>query len=337
MRKITLLLSAIVMAASSLKAQTVATFEGLTLAHADTFYTNFTASGSDVGFNNGLAHFPCVYDTSWGGFWEQGFAYSNMTDSTTSGFLNQYAAKTGIGYGGSANYVVGYCYDPATYANIAKIILKDSAMGHPVKGFYITNSTYAYNSMKDGDMFARKFHNGDWFKISARGYYHGALSADSVSFYLANYLQPDSNNNYIVKTWQWFNLEPLGKVDSIRFSLTSTDNSSFGMNTPAYFCIDNFTTYESFDTTTIPTTAATKLKTAAIKAYPIPATNRLHVDIAGTTAEMLVITDMRGATVYQTTTVKEQNEINTAELPAGMYLLQVVDGDQKATIRFTKQ
>ncbi len=117
MRKFTLLLSALVLGTTAIKAQTVASFEGLSLAHADTFYTNYTASGTDVGFDNGLAHFPCVYDTSWGGYWEQGFAYSNMTDSVTSGFMNQYSAKAGIGRAGSAKYAVAYVYNPVTFAN----------------------------------------------------------------------------------------------------------------------------------------------------------------------------------------------------------------------------
>lgn len=160
MRKFTLLLSAaLALLVQAATAQTVATFESPALPHADTFYTNFTASGTDVGFNSGLAHFPCVYDTSFGGFWEQGFAYSNMIDSVTSGFGNQYSAKAGAAHSGT-QYVTAYCYNPATFENNARIKLIDTAMGHPVKGFYVTNSTYAYNSMRDGDMFARKFQIG---------------------------------------------------------------------------------------------------------------------------------------------------------------------------------
>src|SRR4051812_21589797 len=112
----TLLLAALVSSALSSQAQTVSTFDSLPLAHADTFYTNYTASGTDVGFDNGMAHFPCIYDTSFGGLWTAGFAYSNMTDSVTSGYLNQYSAKTGIGYGGSHQYAVVHCTDPITFA-----------------------------------------------------------------------------------------------------------------------------------------------------------------------------------------------------------------------------
>ncbi len=213
-------------------------------------------------------------------------------------------------------------------------------MGHPVKGFYITNNTYAYNSMRDGDPFARKFHNGDWFKIIARGYYHGVMKPDSAGFYLANFLQPDSNNNYIVRDWEWFSLLPLGKVDSIVFTLTSTDNGAFGMNTPAYFCMDDFTTFETFDTTTPPPPPPTMVNNIAsptIKMYPVPATNTLYVDIADGSAERIVVTNMAGSTIANITTVAAHNEINTSSLPSGMYLLQVFGDGKKATMKFIKE
>lgn len=330
MRNCTLFLAALLLGMANIKAQTVATFEALPLAHADTFYTNYTASGTDVGFDNGFAHFPCVYDTSWGGFWSSGFSYSNMTDSVTSGFMNQYAAKAGIGHAGSEKYVVAYGAEN-------KVILRGAAMGHPVQGCRISNSTYTYNSMRDGDMFARKFHNGDWFKIVARGYYHGALKPDSVGFYLANFLMPDSNDNYIVRTWEWFDLTPLGKVDSLIFSLSSTDNGAFGMNTPAYFCMDHFTTWETFDTTT-PTTFVNTHETAAtIKMYPIPASNTLYVDLPDTHAEQISILSMDGRVIATIHNPTQHNEINTASLPAGTYTLHITGDGRKAAMRFVKQ
>ena len=59
MRKFTLFLSALALVCFSLKAQTVATFESLPLSGSDTFYLNLSAPGTNVGFSNGLATFPC--------------------------------------------------------------------------------------------------------------------------------------------------------------------------------------------------------------------------------------------------------------------------------------
>src|SRR4051812_29208336 len=108
MRTFTMLFSAFVLGTTATQAQTVATFDTLHLSKADTFYVNYSSSGNDVGFNDGHAHFPCIYDTSYGGIWSTGFAYSNMSDSVTSGYFNQYSAKAAAGYGGSGNYLMAH-------------------------------------------------------------------------------------------------------------------------------------------------------------------------------------------------------------------------------------
>ncbi|MCD6012438.1 MAG: hypothetical protein K0Q79_2300 [Flavipsychrobacter sp.] len=322
MRTFTLLFSALVLGTTAM-AQPVATFESLSLSTSDTFYVNYSAPGTDVGFNNGLAHFPCVYDTSsWGDFWSYGFAYSNMTDSVTSGFTNQYSAKTAIGYGGSSQYAV-------SWGQFNKVILLGGAVGQPVQGFYVTNSTYTYNSMRDGDMFARKFHNGDWFKLTVQGYSGGVLQPTMVTTYLANFLFPDTTMNYILKDWQWVNLASLGPVDSLEFSLSSTDNGMWGMNTPAYFCIDNFTTNDI-------TLGVANTPMSAAKVYPNPATNMLYVDVADNAIQQVQVTDMAGR-VMSTYSASAHIEINTSTLPAGMYMLQMSGNGKAAAAKFVKE
>lgn len=333
MRTFTLLFSAFVLGTSALQAQTVATFDTLHLAKADTFYMNYTASGTDVGFDDGHAHFPCVFDTSYGGFWATGFSYSNMTDTTTSGFMNQYSAKPGKGYAGSPNYLVAFCNDPVTYEPKMKIILKDSAMGKPVKGFYATNSTYAYNSMRDGDGFAKQFNNGDWFLLNVQGYSGGVLQPTKVALYLASFLYTDPTKNFILNKWQWVDLLALGNVDSLQLSLTSSDNGMFGMNTPAYFCIDNFTTTDPLPAGTL---SVTNAAITAAKVYPNPAINTLYVDIAGTNTQQISISDVAGHVVYSGSTTGTHTEINTAALTAGMYILQLTGNNSIATARFIK-
>lgn len=221
--------------ASFLFAQTVSTFENLTLA-ADTFW-----DGSDLtgGFSSGNAGFPNDYNPSW--FSWSGFTYSNIQDSVTAGYGNQYAAAPSAGYNGSSNYAIAN-----EYGN-AKVRLTGNAAGKLVHGCYITNTTYAYLSMRDGDMFAKRFggvsgYDHDWFKLIVKGYLNGVEKTELVEFYLADYRDNNNANDYIVHDWRWLNLQPLGNVDSIQFFLSSSDAGQFGMNTPAYFAIDNFTT-----------------------------------------------------------------------------------------------
>ena len=321
MRRFTILISALVWGTRAM-AQPLSTFEGQPLSTTDTFYVNYSASGSDVGFDDGLVHYPCVYDTSWGGFWSYGFAYSNMTDSVTSGFGNQYSAKAASGYGGSAKYAVAY-------GQTNKVFLLGAAAGQPVNGVYVTNTTYAYNSMRDGDMFSRKFHNGDWFKLSVKGYSGGVLHPTVVSMYLANFLFPDTTMNYIVKDWQYVNLAPLGAVDSLEFSLSSTDNSMWGMNTPAYFCLDNFSTHDI-------TLGAGSVQVTAAKVYPNPAKDVLYADIADRTVTTVQVADAAGRIVL-TYDAAPHIEINTSTLPAGIYMLQMKGVAGVAAAKFVKE
>ncbi|MES2703921.1 MAG: DUF4465 domain-containing protein [Bacteroidota bacterium] len=337
MRTFTLLFSALVLSTTAVQAQTVATFESLSLATTDTYYVNYSAPGTDVGFSDGLAYFPCVYDTGFGtSFLSYGWVYSNMTDTVSSSFTNQFSAKAGKGFGGSAKYNVAYCYNPATFANTLNLKLTGAAIGKKVNGFFVTNSTYAYNSMRDGDGFAKKFggvtgNDPDWFKLTVRGYAAGTLKADSVSFYLADYRTGGTALDYIVKNWTWVNLLPLGNVDSLQFKLTSSDNGSFGMNTPSYFCMDDFNTNET-NITAVPVANA-----FVAKVYPNPAADVLYVDVANGVADELVVTDVAGGVAAVVKVTAAHMEISTSALPAGMYILQVKGEGRVGAIKFVKQ
>lgn len=308
------------------KAQTIATFESLTLTKSDTAYLNYSMPGKDVGFADGLAYFPCVYDTAWGSaFWSSGFAYSNMKDSITSGYLNQYSAKTAKGFAGSNNYVVSYGNN-----NIVK--LTGAAAGKNMLGLYLTNSTYAYNSMRDGDAFAKKFTgaNKDFFRLDVFGYRSGLKTSDSLSFYLADFRFSDSSKNYIVNDWQWMDLAKLGKIDSLEFRLQSSDNGTFGMNTPAYFCIDNFMTNETG------LSIAQQNLVADIKIYPNPAIDILFITSTLATRQYILIRDFLGRSIAQFEMTKEL-AIDISQYAAGVYNLSISNGAQTSSTQFVKQ
>ena len=334
MRKFTLLVTALAFAVVA-NAQTASTFEALTLVGTDTAYINYSNPGNDVGFTNGLVYYPCVYDTGFGAqYWSYGFAYSNMTDTVTSGYMNQYSAKTGIGYGGSAKYAVAY-------GIVNSVKLQGAAAGQSVNGFYITNSTYAYNSMRDGDGFAKQFGDTtgtglttgqgtapDWCKVLIHGYKAGVMNADTVEFYLADF-RGATGTDHIVNTWQWVNLLPLGHVDSVTFTMSSSDNNAFGMKTPAYFCIDNFTTNETG-------VGVAAVQPVAARVYPNPATTVLNIDLMDDNSQVVSVIDMKGSVVYTKNITSKHIEINTSSLPSGAYILKL-SGTSNATMRFIKE
>ncbi|MBN1113693.1 MAG: DUF4465 domain-containing protein, partial [Bacteroidales bacterium] len=209
----------------------VATFENLLLAN------NSFNNGSDNsgGFNDGGFFFQNYYSSmSW-----SGFAYSNKTDNTVESLPGQYTAYAGSGAENSSNY--GVCYVIGTFS---RVDITDAGDGVPVSGFYVTNNNYAYYSMKNGDVVAKKFggesgNDPDWFKLTVKGVDKQGHYTGDVEFYLADFRSDNNSDDYIVDSWKWVDLTSLGNVDKLEFRLSSSDNGSCGMNTPAYFCLDN--------------------------------------------------------------------------------------------------
>jgi Domain of unknown function (DUF4465)/Secretion system C-terminal sorting domain len=72
------------------------------------------------------------------------------------------------------------------------------------------------------------------------GYSGGIAGSTTVETYLADFRNSDNSFDYILQNWRWVDLRLLGAVDSVVFSMASSDNGGFGMNTPAYFVIDEF-------------------------------------------------------------------------------------------------
>ena len=221
-----------------MQAQTISDFESFDLDQ------NGFLNGSDGsgGFQDGHIFLPNVYNDVYS-FW-QGWAISNVVDTTTAGFTNQYGSIVGSGFDGSPHYAVSYAFDPAT------IRLTDEAIGGVVNGLYVTNATFAFLSVRDGDGFAKKFggitgNDPDFFKITFKGFLDGQIKADSVDFYLADYRFDNNAQDYIIDEWTYVDLTSLGNLDSLQLSLSSSDNGAFGMNTPAYFCVDQIETRDA--------------------------------------------------------------------------------------------
>jgi hypothetical protein len=283
---------------------------------------------ADVGFNDGMVHFPCYFDTSFGGFWSGGFLYSNMTDTVTSGFTNQYSAKTGAGYNGSSQYAV---YQD--YGTNNKVGLPPLSLYKPY-GCYVTNSTYVYNAIRDGYFNAKKFggvtgNDPDWFKLTVSGFNNGSV-VDTVEFYLADYRSANNANDYIVRDWQWINLQKFILADSLEFKLSSSDTGSFGMNTPAYFCIDNFTLFN------IGMGVSESAKSFAAKIYPNPASDNIYIKLEDAEVNNILMLDASGKLLGQYVPNGKTLAINTAYLKPGIYFLQFQHGSSKESVRFIK-
>lgn len=214
-----------------------ADFEDLGLGVEDHYIGDATGVQT---YESGDATFLLYYDNAWGDYWE-GIAVSTETDTTTPGFENQYSAIAGGGEGGSAAFGVAYT---GGYNVGAELRFPDAGSGVTVAGLYVTNTTYAYLSMRDGDSFAKKFGgetgtDPDWLLLTIEGIAQDGSSAGEATFYLADYRSGDPTGDYLVDDWTWVDLTGLGAVVGLRFSLESTDMGEWGMNTPAYFALDS--------------------------------------------------------------------------------------------------
>lgn len=294
-------------------------FESYTLT-PNSAYSNTNSAG----FQSLGVYFEHKYDTTFD-FWSGGFAYTNIKDSSTAGFGNLYGVKALNGYNNSAKYAVGQ----------QNGLIKTIAPSNSVDGLYITNTTYAYKSMLNGDAFAKKFggasgNDPDFFKVTIKAYHAGVMKNDSVEFYLADFRFTNNNLDYIVSNWQWVNTSGLGVADSLRFYLFSSDNGSFGMNTPAFFAIDNVTTSQQVGINEL-----TYLNNLSI--YPNPFENKFTIKNTDKLKLSYEIFSMNGKLISADAIGELENEINLSDLQEGIYFIKLTHNGKSIVKKIVKQ
>lgn len=181
-----------------------------------------------VGFNN-------RYSTAFGSW--SGWAVSATTDTTTPGFGNQYSSFPGGGANGSQQYGVAFTASSGDASYIQLNGLRPVSMA-------LTNTTYTALDMMTGSFFSKAFggesgDDEDFLLLTIEGLDEAEIVTGTVEFYLADYRFADNSLDYIVDEWTKVDLTPLGSPELISFQLTSSDTGFFGINTPAYFAMDN--------------------------------------------------------------------------------------------------
>lgn len=232
---------ALAMATPALNASSLVNFSDVSLdVPPAQSYTNggvyYNGSDSAGGFLSSGVHFSNNYNSEWGSW--QGWSYSNTSDTTTAGFGNQYSALTGAPFSGSAYGVA--------YASGGAVITLAEGWHQPLSA-RITNTTYTGITVQNGDMFAKQFggaegNDPDWLLLTITGRDQQGDSVGNVDFYLADYRFTDNAENYIISDWTEVDLQSLGSdVYTLEFAMSSSDVGDFGMNTPAYFAMDDLT------------------------------------------------------------------------------------------------
>jgi len=176
-----------------------------------TYYRGSFSSGVGV-FNNNYSF----------GYWD-GFACSALSDVTTAHYTNDLSAITGKGATDSKQYGVAYQpYDRDLFFEIPQ-----NEYGYfKVESIMLTNSTYAYLYMKNGDESSEAYTLDDYFRVIIKGS-KNEVETGSVTYALA-----ETGN--ILNTWKSVDLSSLGEVDKITISFETSEDM-----TPTYVCIDN--------------------------------------------------------------------------------------------------
>ena len=302
------------------QAQTVVTFDDLTLAPN----THWDGSDSTLGFTSGGVYFENSYNFSWD-YWSGGFIYSSSTDVTTAGYTNDFSAYTGIGGNNSQNYAINYGGTGIDFGS-EKV----------VSSVQLTNTTYAALSMRDGDMFGKQFGdstnaqgnqdgtNGeDWFRLLIIGKDAQSAVTDTVIFYLADYRFANNTQDYIVNTWQTVDLSPLGEVQFLEFELESSDHNAQGILTPAYFALDNIV---------YGTASLNELSVVNQEVYPNPGTGKFMVKSG---SGRIAVYSLSGELILSQTTNGIQ-EVDLSGIQSGTYMIETLTSEGVARTRISK-
>ena len=179
------------------------------------------------------------------GFASGGYAVSNYwgEDFNGKGFDSQLEIATtknpGPGADGSDNFLImygyrsemstpGYCTAGSLY-----VIDGENEVEFEPQYVYATNTSYALNSLHNGDAFAAPATENSWFRLYAEG-----VKADGSKEYTCVELCTGTD---IKQEWVKFDLTPLGKIKELNFFMMGSEDlgGSYGLNTPGYAAIDN--------------------------------------------------------------------------------------------------
>ena len=226
--------------ASPISAQQLVDFEDVLLPSPSTTGTGFffdghgpNASEADASDPGALFSGGVSFQT---GQFGPGFSVSNVNDTVTQTFDNQFSSITGTGFGGSGNF--------ATAFGEAIFNLPENQV---IDSLQITNTTPTALIIENGNAFSTAFggisgNDPDFFSVTFNGFSdidaNGTLTG-SQEFVLADFRFDDNSLDFIVDEFEFLDLSSLGNARSVQLEFESTDVGDFGINTPTFIAFDN--------------------------------------------------------------------------------------------------
>jgi len=210
-------------------------------------YTEVDYTWLEFGDANGeflLSHLIDGEGASWGGYYWDGFCPAiggDNTDHAGSWTSNFGGCMAGggcvINADGSVTadptqpYLLAYYSAWAgSPSNQVMYVDKDGNTTFKPVGVYVCNHPWSYYCCEHGDGSARAFVEGDYFELIAVG-----VDADgnekSTSINLVEFSDGELK---ALNDWTFFDLSSLGEVESVYFTMNSTDVGDYGINTSTY-------------------------------------------------------------------------------------------------------
>lgn len=235
----------------------------ITLNELDDDLGVFNHSIPNGGFNSDVAHFNTVNngDGTFSGFAYSNRSYRSYTWTTTPTALDSmrmsvYTPRVNL----TKVYAVACVKDEDAYITFDKPYVVEHVLA--------ANTTYNYLSMYYGDPYGTESstkqnpnitatakgvwylntggartlkEEGDFIKIIVKGYNGSTLTGESVFYLRSNKVDPlFPDKSYYLNDWMRWDLDELGLVDKLVFTMESTDvdQDTGKMKTPPYFCLD---------------------------------------------------------------------------------------------------
>ncbi len=173
------------------------------------------------------------YDEDWGSPYWEGFVYTNETDTETSSY-NNLSSCVGHGVDNSDNYVTAYI---GFYNTTGIKIDRDHSGSFDNRGAYfcmpVLLKKYVVGTGSEYYFATQQF----YFGLKASAYSNGTLVAER-EIMMADFTE---GHSYMMDDWTYVDLSWIENADSLYFEGIGNDTAGgWGLNTPLYFCMDNF-------------------------------------------------------------------------------------------------
>lgn len=190
-----------------------------------------------------------VFQNYHQGDYNAGYTLSNKNDIETAGYENQYSVYSKSNIQGNQFLIYNPAMDEEGNSVNMYIQRKDGQSFYPYQ-MYVAPTTYTMKSIFEG---ANKFTAKDTLTVEIKGCDADGRVIKKNFFNLVQGLGLFQFDSYMGYGWMKFDyvkgtdnlwtpipLYVLGKVNKILITFDSTDKGPFGINTPMYIAIDDF-------------------------------------------------------------------------------------------------